>query len=267
MDVLQTYLERSKSVPLSASLSCPELTDLVIPHTSRLTGLAIQLDRPLGFREIMHRLPHPIPTLRTFCISDDHRHHLEPPPLRFLRAFLFAFEETGTEGITSFNGSWQQVFPLVTELTLDIEEYFASTTIPFLGRLPSLERVNATFHGIAVGILHDLDTHRVVTLPRVREMSLSMPNRTGGSHFPNILEFLHLPMLESLRIEAPPKVINSVPIFPVRNFGEGPPNFAQLPELQVDMGLPSNQVTFEAPLRQVSNIASGYFQTTTQMNA
>ena len=74
-------------------------------------------------------------------------------------------------------------------------------------------------------------------------------------------------MLESLRIEAPPKVINSVPIFPVRNFGEDPPNFAQLPELQVDMGLPSNQVTFEAPLRQVSNIASGYFQTTTQMNA
>ena len=110
MDVLQTYLERSKSIPLSASLSCPELTDLVIPHTSRLTGLAIQLDRPLGFREIMHRLPHPVPTLRTFCISDDHRHHLEPP-LRFSRAFLFTFEETGTEGIALFNGSWQQVFP------------------------------------------------------------------------------------------------------------------------------------------------------------
>ena len=109
MDELQTYLEPSKSVPLSASLSCPELTDLVIPHTSRLTGLTIQLDRPMGFGEIMHRLPHPIPALRTFCISDDHRHQLE--------------------------------------------------------------RINATFYGITLGILHDLDTPRAVTLPHVREMS------------------------------------------------------------------------------------------------
>ena len=94
-----------------------------------------------------------------------------------------------------------------------------------------------------------------------------MLNRTGGSHFPSILEFLHLPMLESLRIEAPPRAMNSVPVFPVRNFGEGLPTFAQLPELQVDMVLHPTKSLFEAPLQQVSNIDSGYFQTTIQMNA
>ena len=54
-------------------------------------------------------------------------------------------------------------------------------------------------------------------------------------------------MLESLRIEAPPRVMNPVPIFPVRNFGEGLRTLAQLPELQVDMGPSSNQVTFQSP--------------------
>ena len=131
MDELQTYLERSKSVLLSMSLSHPELADLVIPHTSRLTGLTIQLDRPLSFREIMHRLPHPIPTLRTFCISDDHRHQLEPPS-DFQEPFFLHSKKLELMGITLFNGSWQQVFPHVTELALDIKQYFASTTIPLL---------------------------------------------------------------------------------------------------------------------------------------
>ena len=70
---------------------------------------------------------HPIPTLRTFCISDDHRHQLEPPS-DFQEPFFLHSKKLELMGITLFNGSWQQVFPHVTELALDIKQYFASTT-------------------------------------------------------------------------------------------------------------------------------------------
>ena len=98
---------------------------------------------------------------------------------------------------------------------------------------------------------------RIVTLPHVREMSLSVSSMARmAAHLPHILEFLQLPELTSLCVHAMSRVDKKFhPVFPVTAFDERLPNFAKIPELQVDMS--SGEVTFrsqELPLHSVRRL-------------
>jgi hypothetical protein len=123
-----------------------------------------------------------------------------------------------------------------------------------LEQLPALERVRIAFHA---NLYPDLAPH-VVTLPHVQEMSLSTFNEAGVQvHLPHILEFLHLPKLTLLCVQAIPRLIRYHPLFPVTPFGKHLPNLAELPELQVNMGMSSGEVTFRSPSQAALKYLTG----------
>ena len=237
---IQAYIERSKSTPIDVNLSSLELAELIVPHTSRLTGLTVRLADNYSFSQIEKYLRHPIPTLHTFRISAvSQLHTLEFPPSLYGH-FCLHSKKLEIRGISAFRGP--QTFPHVTELTLHTNANLSMSTDRLLGtleQLPVLERVHITF-------LADVYTDpnpRVVTLPHLQEMNLYMA-RTGV-HLPHILEYLRLPELTSLCVQAMSRLITFRPVFPVTAFDERLPNFAKLPELQVDMS--SGEITFQSP--------------------
>ena len=77
----EAYLKRSKSVPLKVQLGNlgPRRLKSLVPHTSRLAALAVQINHSSDFSEIVRHLPNPIPTLHKFTIMSS-SDTLEIPP-------------------------------------------------------------------------------------------------------------------------------------------------------------------------------------------
>jgi len=252
---IQAYIERSKSTPIDVSLSSPELAELIVPHISRLVGLTARLDDSSSFSQIIERLRYPIPTLHTFRIfaSAPQLYKLDSPLSHF---FLYS-KRLDTDGISVFRGP--QTFPHVTEFTMHTSRYLPMSMNNFLRaleQLPALERAHITFNNHLFAEL----APRVITLPHVREMSISAFGEVNICT-QYILGFLQLPKLTSLRVQlpllAPPHAG-----FPVATFGKLFPNLAELPELQVNVGMSSGEFTFrshsQAALKYVTGPLSEY---------
>ena len=245
---IEAYLQRSKATQLDVNLSHPSLVDLIVPHTSRLAGLTVRLDKSSSIDQFVNRLDYFIPTLHTFGISVMDRYQILEVPSD-LRSPLFpSLKKLNINGLLMFHGP--QVFPNVTELTWHTGVSKPCYAIPSMAgflntlkQLPSLERVYVTFHAgfeANVGFFT-----KVVTLPQVQEMSLSKMNPLDESHFPHILKFLQLPRLTTLCVEAAGQLRSKCPIFPEITFAEQLPNFTELPEMRVDTG--SGEITFRNP--------------------
>ena len=82
-----------------------------------------------------------------------------------------------------------------------------------------------------------------VTLPNVRWMTLHCFERG----VPDLLESLKLPSLTSLVVDEIRCTQRPFAILPVTPFGKNPPNFAQLPEMEIAMHRPQHKVSFRSP--------------------
>lgn len=245
---IEAYIERSKSNPLEVSLSDPSLVDLIVPHMPRLVSLTVLLKEASGIdiSYFIERLCHPIPTLHTFRISPaTATHHptygLEVSP--DLNCPLFLHSKTlELNGLSFFFGPFSHITELVWHTT-----QFTSLG-DFGGTLegfPALERARITLYS------GDLDENGNnffwYTLPHLRELSLSMFSRgestPQGGLLTGILGHLLLPRIEKLSVPLLPWPCESTnPEFLFHRFC---PNFALLPELQVDLEL--CEITFRNP--------------------
>jgi hypothetical protein len=246
---IQAHILRSKSTPLDVNLSHPSFADLITPHVSRLVGLTVILDKSSHIDQFIERLRYPIPSLHTFRISApiDYPHKLQLPSGLDSPFFLHS-KTLEIDGISSIYGP--PSFPYVTEFTWHSSSEPSIQMVDFLRtleQLPSLERVYITLRANL-----ELGNHvapRVATLPHVQEMSLSKFDKEGSKLvcFSSILGYLHLPRLKKLCVQGSPwfDVITHHTVFPITGFGEKFPNFAELPDLQVDMK--SREATFRNP--------------------
>jgi len=220
---------------------------MIVPHTSRLVGLTVQLNNLPGLSQVAQHLHSPIPTLHVFRIIaiTPGLHTLDFHSGLRLPFFLHS-KKLEIEGISAFRAN--QAFPYVTELTLDTNAYLSMPMDSFLSmleQLPMLERVHIAFRAD----LHTGTVPRMVTLPHVQEMSLSASSNRieRTARIPHILEFLRLPNLTSLGLRAMPKLVTFRPIFPVTTFDENLPNLAELPELQIKLDMSSGEAIFRGP--------------------
>ena len=246
---IQAYIERSKSTPIGVTLSSPELAELIVPHTSRLVGLTIQLNDLPSLCQVVEHLHSPIPTLRVFRIITD------TPELHTLEfhsdlqgPFFLHSKKLEIEGISAFHA--YQAFPHVTEFTLHTNAYHSTPMDPLLRMLeqfPALERIHITFYAD----LHTKPTPHMVTLPHVQEMSLSASSWGKVVRIPHILQFLRLPNLTSLCLRAMPKLATFRPVFPVTKFDEHLPNLVELPELQIELDMLFSEATFRGPSQAI----------------
>jgi hypothetical protein len=253
---IEAYLERSKSVPIDAHLYFPERdTKLIVPHTHRLAALTIRVRNPPHFSKCVESLRCPIPTLRSFRIDAEYGLHIRDLklPSSILNGSFSHLKKLEIGVVSSFRGS-PEAFPCVTELTLHTNAAQGALLDTF-EQLPSLEKVHITFRP-RIDFEPDLDSVlRVVTLPHVKEMSLSTFKWHGLNprEIPwRIIGFFDLPNLTSLRVQSADSVF-PYPILPgpITPFGEKFPNLAELPELRVDLGLTSSEISFKGPSQAV----------------
>ena len=202
---IQAYIDRSKAAPLDVSLVRPSVVDLVIPHTCRLVGLTVRLNRSSSFNQIVERLRYPIPTLHTFRISAiDPFPHILGLPADVNDSFFLHSKKLEIKGISAFDGP--KSFPYVTDLTLSTNEYEMVQMNHFLEtleQLPSLERVYVVF----CSDMYSNTTPHMTTLPLVQTMSLSRFSKNSiiAESLPQILGYLRLPKLTSLSVQASPQ--------------------------------------------------------------
>ena len=252
-------------MPIAFSLSSPELAELIAPHTSRLTGLAVRVDDTRSYlNRVAKHLRHPIPTLHTFRISATIPGLQKAEfALGVLDPFFLHSRNLVLDGITLFRRHLVvpdalKTFPHVTELTVHASDHVSIELVHFLEtleQLPMLERVFITFGGLGWS-----GHPRAITLPHVREMSVLVPK--PGGLVPPILRYIKFPNLMSLRLqvqlsEAP----SSFPVFPTESFDEYLPNLINLPDLQAIVGETSIEVTFRNPQAAFSYVATDGFKT------
>jgi hypothetical protein len=247
----EAYLERSKSALLKVGLRnlWPCRLKSLVPHTSRLAALAVQMSNSSDFGEIAWYLPNPIPTLHKFTIMSS-SDTLEIPP-GIGNDHLMYVKELRLEDISSFRGP--RAFPHVTELTWHVDSprggpIQLAGLLDTLEQLPLLKQVHLVFQ--AVQHVETDPALRVVTLPHVQRMSLcrSKDWRVG---IPRILDFLRLPKLTSLVVDAVPKLPRPLPTLPYTSFGERLPNLAELPEMEVYTCGEIDQVNFRSSSQAV----------------
>ena len=260
---IQAYLERSKSTPINVTLSSTELAELIVPHTSRLVRLTLQVDDSSCFSQIAKHLYYPIPMLSACRITFGYRVRTMEFPSDIEKPFFLYSKKLELEGVSGFRGL--QTFPHVTELGLHTH-YHPYPPMPmdsFLSifeHLPALERVSILFFTD----LHIDPIPRMITLPHVQEMSLSKSTADGIGipiSIPHILEFLQLPNLTSLcfRVTEKRRELLFQPVFPVTTFDRHLPNLAALPELQVKFGMSSGEATFRSPSQATLKYFAGPF--------
>ena len=242
----EAYLERSKSVLLDVELYnlFPRLFESLLPHTSRLAALTVQVSNSSDFGRIALHLQSPIPTLHKFTIISSGSDTLEPPSGIDYSTHV---KELELEDISSFRAP--RAFPHVTKLTWHVgPEHGAPVQLPglleTLEQFPVLEEVDLIFRES-----RDTTTGtflRAVTLPHVQRMSLhcSKDRKMG---IPRILQFLKLPKLTSLLVYTEPKFASPFPALPITSFGEHLPNLAEFPEMEVYTNIRIGRVCFRSP--------------------
>jgi hypothetical protein len=264
---IEAYLERSKSVPIDVDLHDPELnTQLIVPHISRLASLTVRPRHPSYLRKCEEHLRSPIPALRSFHLDIGYCYGVEDLelPSNFFNGSFSRLKKLDIGVVSSFRGP-PQAFHCVTELTLRTNSDRISALFGIFEQLPALERVHITFQPrITREDNSDPTPSATVILPHLQELSLSTFKGYGSTTVipKRILGFLKLPNLKSLRVELEePQSSLFHPILPVAPIGEHLPNFAELPELQVDLDAASNEFRFKGPSQAVFTwIMRGWLQ-------
>jgi hypothetical protein len=254
---IEAYLERSKSVPVDVDLRDPELdTQLIVPHISRLASLTVRPRHLSYFSKCEEHFRSPIPALRSFCFDVEYYYEVGDLelPSNFFNGSSSRLKKLDIGVVSSFRGP-PQAFHCVTELTLRTSSARISALLGIFEQLPALGRVHITFQPrITREDNSDPTPCATVTLPHVQELTLSTFKRYGGTTVipKRILGFLKLPNLKSLRVELEEQQSSLFyPILPVAPIGEHFPNFAELPELQVDLNAASNEFRFKGPSQAV----------------
>ena len=251
---IEAYLERSKSVPIDVDLRCPEQdTTLIVPHTHRLATLTIRVRDQSSFSKCAEHLHRPIPTLHTLHLVAGYYHYLRELelPSNLSNGFFSHLKKLDIGVVSSFRGL-PHIFPCVTELTLRTNSIREIALVDTFEQLPTLEKIHIMFYPRIT--FEDFGpTPRAVTLPHVKEMSLSASTMYGRSRgVPwNIVESFKLPNLTLLRVQSAHSDFFPDPILPVAHFGENFPNLAELPELQINLGTPSSEISFKGPSQAV----------------
>jgi len=260
---IQAYMERSGSMPIVVNISSPGLAEFVAPHTSRLVGLALRVDKSKSsFKQIAEHLRHPIPTLHTLRISNG------GPKLRAVEfaldvrnAFFIHSKNLELDGILSLRGPQVvpdsfKPFPHVTELALRVDERDAMKIpdlLDTLERFPVLERVSIT-----LGSSWWPGPPKTIILPHVQEVTIL----AFGQYIamPPIFGHIKLPNLTLLRLQGlSPTWGADHPIFPTKPFGEYLPSLADLPELQVSINT-SIEFAFRNPQAVFSHVVTRPFK-------
>ena len=250
---LETYLERSKSIPIGVELFVPSWAASIIPHTSRLEDLTVWVDDSIGFEEITQHLCGPIPTLHSLEIRSENivLCTLQLPP--GLCEGLFRHLKTlHLYGISALGGS--QTFPHITKLAMCTG---SSNFLPFidllnmLRQLPGLVEVSMRFQGGWYGEIPQVEP---VTLPYLREIRLSTPDPTKSTSamaIPCVLRVLGLPMATSLTVESSFYPTSNYSILPLASFNTLLPNYVELPELHVETKRRSGKIAFRSSSQAV----------------
>jgi hypothetical protein len=241
----EAYLKRSKSAPLEVRLVYFSLFKSLVPHTSRLAALAIRVAHSSDFNQVAQYLPNPIPTLHKFTIISSGLNILELPSGIGIDHFMHV-RELELEDFSSFQAPC--AFPRVTKLIWrmsppDGDPVQLLVLLNTLERLPVLEEAHLDFQ---ISLYPHPRPH-VVTLPRLRRMSLRC-SKDWRVEIPRILEFLKLPGLTSLVVDAAPELPTP---FPATSFGEHLPTLAELPEMEVYIPGGVGRVRFRSPSQAV----------------
>jgi hypothetical protein len=230
----------------------PRLVESLIPHTSRLVALAIQVECSSDFGRIARYLQDTIPTLHklTIVASSFGSGALELSPGISNSHFMYV-KELQLRDIMSFQTLC--AFPHVTKLTWSVDPGHGGPVqllglLNSLEQLPMLKEVHLVFQTNHYTTT-DLPPH-MVTLPHVQRMSFHCSkDREVG--IPRILELLKLPNLISLIIDAVPDLPSPFPTLPLTSFGKHLPNLAELPEMEVCTRGEIGQVIFRSPSQAV----------------
>jgi hypothetical protein len=241
--LFEAYLKRSKSVPLKVRVLTPDLRifKLLVPHTSRLTSLAMWMEDSREFQTIAHHPQNSFPALRKFSV-------IKAPGVDFLElpsgtdnSYFPHLKKLHMEAMFSLRVP--HPFPHVTELKWVVKSYEMGSVAQFLDimeKLPLLERVEAVL-GTNQQYTRDDEAPHVITLPHLQWMSLHC-----SQEIPPILRSLKLPKLTSLVVDGRIAVSRTRPILPTTSFDEHLPNFTELPEMEVCVRAESSRVTFRA---------------------
>ena len=251
----EAYLERSKSTPLDVRFHniYPHLLESLLPHTSRLATLTVQVSNSSDFGRIAQHLRCPIPRLRKFSILASRRADAMEFPSSTPNNCFVHVKELELQDISSLRAP--HAFPHVTKLTWHVgPEYGAPVELPglldTLEQLPVLEEVGLVFRES-----RDTTTNtslHVATLLQVQRMSLHC-SKDQKKGIPRILQFLKLPKLTSLLVRTEPKFASPFPVLPITSFGEHLPNLAELSVMKVRAYAERSLVYFRSPSGAVLN--------------
>ncbi|KAF9782906.1 hypothetical protein BJ322DRAFT_1110790 [Thelephora terrestris] len=256
---LEAYLERSKSIPIEVDLISTELVTSIVPHAFRLVHLTVSIIIPGGLRQVAEHLCEPIPTLRSLKFLTKNPHLSEISlPLGLSEGIFRHLQTLHLHGILSLYGS--PSFSHITELFMCTGD---STYIPIrrflstLGQLPGLVKVSLLFQA---NWYTDVPSAQIVTLPCVEEISLLTPDITGPSSagaIPPILQVLELPNVTVISLRSPFPPAPTIPVLPDPLFSKRLPNYAQLPELQIETESGSGKITFKSASQAVLTYHTG----------
>jgi hypothetical protein len=250
----EAYLERSKSVPLSVRFHNldPCLFKSLVPHTSRLAILRVQVECSSDLSRVVRYLRNPPPMLYRFIVTSS---YFEADGLKLSSGvgdgYFMHVKELQLEDISSFRSPL--TFPHVTKLT-----WYVGPCLHGSIQLPGLLDTLQQFPGLKV-IYFVFQTMpytmagrspHTVTLPHVQRMGMFC-SEGRGARIPPILGFLKLPNLTSLSMDTVPELPSPFPVLPVTSFGEHLPNLAELPEMEVYMEADTGRVRFRSPSQAV----------------
>ncbi|KAF9782925.1 hypothetical protein BJ322DRAFT_1073373 [Thelephora terrestris] len=256
---LEAYLERSKSIPIEVYLISPRLVTSIVPHAFRLVNLTVSVIGSGSFEQIAEQLSEPIPTLRSLkLITQNPQFFIILLPLALSQDLFLHLQTLYLHGISSIHGL--QSFPHITELFLCTGR---SPYTPIISLLNTLEQLPGL---VKVGLLFqanwytDVPSAQIVTLPCVEEISLLTPDITGPSSagaIPPILQVLELPKATVISLRSPFPPAPTIPVLPDPLFSKRLPNYAQLPELQIETESGSGKITFKSASQAVLTYHTG----------
>jgi hypothetical protein len=199
------------------------------------------------FRRIEQYLQNPIPTLHKFTIESSGSDTLELPSGIGNSPFMHV-KELQLEDISSFRAT--RAFSQVTKLTWHVGPR-GGGPVQLSGLLATLEQLPVLEVDLVFRTSQDtaIDrSPRAVTLSHVQRMSLCR-SEDSKAGIPSILDYLTLPNLTSLVVDAVPEFPRSFPILPAisKFFGEHLPTLAELPEMEVYMHGETGRVNFRGP--------------------
>ena len=240
--LVHMYFERSRTVPVVVQIHARS-SRLLSPHTERISGLTMFIENLQDLHDIAEHLSKPAPLLHTITLRFAHRdrHSLTLPP-GFFEVFLSSTKALTLHGRVLSPGPCE--LSRLTKFTLesDLSSATSADLLDSLEQIPLLQVFKALLR--RRGQLDRVPGDRVVTLPRLEEISITIDE--------NLFRPVASPILPSLRLPSARNVfLQSIgacgapltPILPL-SFEDRLPSLNVVPKASVALNKEKNGTVF-----------------------